>query len=845
MQKIIYKLIIAILLFILSAGYFISNIKETSYTGKIETTEMSDASFPTVSMLRGDKEINLLHGYGQEVDSFGIRQEITPLENNKRIDFLINVYNNSISRIEYEVKDKTDNIVIASGEVNAPATDEKGKKKVSLKLDTELSRGTEFVLKLRLINEDGRKFIFFTTVKFTKGDKFTENYNFVKKFFEATLSKTDEKAIKPYLETNGSMDNMSFNYVNIHSSYDVVTWGKISLEHLTAPVITVTENSENTSGIVYKYIAKTAGEVPNYYFVKEYYRVNRVENVTYLLAFERRVEEIYNPEKTSVSKSQLKLGITANTGNDCKLDKENKYIAFSRERDLWYYETEENKMRRIFSFLGEDFSDERTYYDNHSIKVLRIEDTGDLYFIVYGYMNRGVYEGKTGIILYKYLRGDDRIEEQAYIPVNLPAQFFKGDLSDFSFVSTENFFYFSLYDKIYSYSLIKRKLSVMADNVSGDSYLALSENNHIVWQETPDVTKVKKLIVMDLETRKTTEIEAEKKTVLRLLGKISGNFVYGEAYEKDIINGKDGNIIIPYKKLIISDVNGKILKKYAKKNIYITGINVVNDIIELERVKKQGGRLTRIKTDHILNNIVKPNKEVKVVDRRTDKYLTEYYLTLPYGLKLEKSPEVSSSTLNTVITRDLTIRLGEDGKENKYKYFANVSGDFSASSYKAADMIKLADKGMGYVLDMTGNLAWERGRINASAKVEDVDVDYIYEEDNSIHSAIRLFLTSKGIYISTEDLYKSNDIIDILKSQPELTPINLSGVDFDDILYYIGRGNPVIAIKDDNKAVLIVAYTPQNIEVMDVKTGKKSLMGKKEAENIFKEAGNIFISALD
>ena len=160
-------------------------------------------------------------------------------------------------------------------------------------------------------------------------------------------------------------------------------------------------------------------------------------------------------------------------------------------------------------------------------------------------------------------------------------------------------------------------------------------------------------------------------------------------------------------------------------------------------------------------------------------------------------------------------------------------------------MIKLADEGMGYVLDMTGNLVWERGRINTSAKVEDVDVDYIYEEDDSIHSAIRLFLTSKGIYISTEDLYKSNDIIDILKSQPELTPINLSGVDFDDIFYYIDRGNPVIAIKDDNKAVLIVAYTPQNIEVMDVKTGKKSLMGKKEAENIFKEAGNIFISALD
>ena len=92
---------------------------------------MSDASFPTVSMLRGNKEINLLHGYGQELDSFGVRQEITPLENNKNIDFIINTYNNRIARIEYEVKDKIDNIIIAGGEINAPESDENGKKKVS------------------------------------------------------------------------------------------------------------------------------------------------------------------------------------------------------------------------------------------------------------------------------------------------------------------------------------------------------------------------------------------------------------------------------------------------------------------------------------------------------------------------------------------------------------------------------------------------------------------------------------------------------------------------------------------------------------------------------------------
>ena len=845
MQKIIYKLIIMVLLFGLSAGYFISNIKETSYSDKVETTEISTAGFPTISMLRGEREINLLHGYIQEIDNLGIREEITPLDNNKSIDFSIRDYNNSITRVEYEIKDKVDNITISSGETSSGQIDEKGKRKISLKLDAELARDTEFVLKIRLVNEDGRKFIFFTTVKFTRGDKFVDNYNFAEKFSNAALAKNDEKAIKPYLEPDGSMDNMSFAYVNIHSAYDVITWGKMPVERLTTPVISVSENSENVSGFVFKYIAKTTGEVPNYYFVREYYRVNKIENITYLMAFERKVEEIYNPEKTSVSKSQLKFGITDKPDVDYRLDKVNKNIAFVRNRDLWYYETKENRMRRIFSFFGEDFQDERTSYDNHALKLLRMEDGGDLYFIVYGYMNRGVYEGRTGIVLYKYIRNDNRIEEQAYIPVNLPASFFEEGISDFSFVSSEQFFYFSLYDKIYSYSLIKRKLSVMAENISGGSYLALSENNHVVWQESPEQTKSKKLIIMDLETRKRAEIQAEDNTVLKLMGKISGNFVYGVASKKDIVNGKDGNIIIPYKKLVISDINGNTLKTYEKKNIYVTGINIVNDTVELERVKKEGEKLVRIKTDHILNNITKPNQEVMVVDRRTDKYLTEYYLTLPYGLKLEKTPELSGDTLNTVITRDLTIRLGEDGKENKEKYFANISGEFNASSYKASDMIKLADENMGYVLDIEGNLVWERGRVNASAKADDVDVDYIYEEDDSIHSAIRLFLTTKGIYISTEDLNKKGSVMDILNSQQEVTPINLTGVDFTNILYYIDKGNPVIAMQDDKNAVLLTAYTPQKVEFMNAKTGKKSTMDRKEAEKVFKAAGNIFLSAIN
>ncbi len=845
-QKIIYRLIISILIFIISAGYFIGSMKETSYTDEIELTEMSGASFPTVFMLRGNTRINLLHGHSQEIESLVTGEEITPLENSKNVDFLINPYGNVIVRAEYEVKDKADNLVVSSGETEQFKREDDGSLSASVKLESELVFDTEYMFKLRLVDEDGRKFIFFTTLKFTRNDMFAENYSFVKRFSEASISKKDEKAIAPYIETDGSMDNSSFSYSNIHSSYNVITWKNLKIERLTEPLVAVTENTSNVSSFVCKYIAATTGESRNYYNVREYYRVNRLEKTSYLLAFERKVEEIYNPEKTSVSRSQLKLGITSKTDNSFVLNKAGGQIAFVRERELWYYKSAENKLKRIFSFRGEDFSDERSYFDNHNVKILRMEEGGDFYFIVYGYMNRGVYEGKTGIALYRYFSTEDRIEEQAYIPVDIPAKLFEGTITEFSYVSSENFFYFSLDDNLYSYSLVKRKLEVIAEDISKDSYITLAENNHIVWQEKSYVPESEKLIIMDLETRQKTEIKAESGSAVAILGKAGGNIIYGIADKKDMIYGKDGNVKILYKSIIVSDVFGEALKTYKKKNVYTTGVEVVNGTIELERVRKKDGVISRIKNDQILNNATASREEVMVVERRTDKYLTEYYLTLPYGLKLEELPEISLSVPNTVIKRDISVKMERSEENRADRYFAVVYGEFAASSSKAADMIELADEGMGYVLDYSGKVIWSRGRTKLSARADDVDTDYIYEEDDSLHSAVRLFLTSQGVYISTEELMKDNaDMVEILKSQTEVKSISLSGVSLENVLYYISLGSPVIALKDENIAVLITGYSPQNIEITDVKSGAKSLLGREDAKKIFEAAGNVFISAIN
>ena len=75
-----------------------------------------------------------------------------------------------------------------------------------------------------------------------------------------------------------------------------------------------------------------------------------------------------------------------------------------------------NGLTVIFSFYDKDNADRRTLYDNHGIKILDVDEGGNVKFAVYGYMNRGRHEGETGIQIISYDNSLNTIEEEVYIP---------------------------------------------------------------------------------------------------------------------------------------------------------------------------------------------------------------------------------------------------------------------------------------------------------------------------------------------------------------------------------------------------------------------------------------------
>ena len=105
-------------------------------------------------------------------------------------------------------------------------------------------------------------------------------------------------------------------------------------------------------------------------------------------------EEMYANDK-------ILLGIT---GTDIPLveSEDGNVVVFVVSNRLFSYNSSTNKLSLIFSFYDKENADDRTLYDQHGIKILNVDEGGNVQFVVYGYMNRGMHEGEVGIQLYSF-----------------------------------------------------------------------------------------------------------------------------------------------------------------------------------------------------------------------------------------------------------------------------------------------------------------------------------------------------------------------------------------------------------------------------------------------------------
>lgn len=850
MLKLIYRVLILLAVFIISLSYFSRGIKEVVF--EIDnTTTMEEATLPIVSIKVGEDAINLLHGYTSNLDANKVRESIIPLGNDKVFEVLIDEKAYNIRKLNYEIREFVGNSLIESASVSV--FDElEGQKSARIKLKTDLKQDKEYAVKITLITSESKKIYFYQRIKLNSKFYLKEKLDFCLHFHEAILDKEAAESIIRYLEPKKTADNTSFAYVNIHSSFDLITWGKLKPVILTRVIPSVKEINRDTASIELKYIVETESDGRSQmHRVTEFYRVRYTADRMYLLNYERYMESMFDTSLADISKNKLKLGITSNFELPYMASADKSKIAFIRDGQLLFYDLDTNEITRVFSFRQENTDLIRDIYDQHDIRIVDMDAEGNLYFLVYGYMNRGQYEGRVGLILYRYIRMENRIEEKVYIPLDEPYQLLKEKIGDLIYVNAKDEFIFHISDKIYSYSFITKKLNVIATGVGKEQLVMLNELNHAVWQENESAALSDNIFIMDLETGSIDKIQAPTGYGILLFDKIETNIIYGFVNRDYITSLIDGFVFAPASRLEIATKDKKVLKSYEASGYYISDVVVDGNKIELKRVTRnhEDGRITYqiAQSDSIMSQKKDKTAIVDVTKEVSDQALTEYYMSLPSNFTMNKLPEIKY-TVNTVIDQDPTVRIPEE-ENGKLLYYPYTVKGMNGSYEQAAKAIETAREGIGVVVDSDGQLVWERGikSLSTSSSVPGFDsLEITSHSDSAVEVSLQLMLKSQGINISLEKLKTDNrSAYELLQSYSKYKPIRLTGATLDDVLYYVAKGKPVFAMTGVNKAVVIFGYDAYNISVVDPASGMKVKIGLQTAARQFEEAGNIFISYME
>lgn len=833
--KHLYKSAALFLLFCLSLFLFRKMIPEV-YADTSSATVLQTATFPIMYLEIGNGyTVNTLHGYSSELNSANIRESITPLSTDKSFTVKIKENQSKIKKLTYNLKDIANNKIIESNTLTAFNLNN-GFKILKIKLTENIDTSTEYGMQLTLTTNVSKKIHFYTRIKYYDTDFFLkQKLEFITNFHNATFKGKKAFNYTEYLESNTS-SNSSYANVDIHSSPELITWGKLKPQILSETIPVIKEINVETAAIAYQYYVRAKTSSGNETFlVKEFYRVRYSGNRLYLLNFKRTMEAEFNPKLTSVKKSQFKLGIT--NEKDFQITKNEKLteVAFVRNGSLWYYDMEKNNLHEVFNFSQKKTDYLRDCYDQHNIKILNIDDKNTINFVVYGYMNCGDYEGRVSIILYNYDPKKNLITERVYIPLETTYQQLKEDFGKYCYVNKQNIFYFSINNVVYAYNMSSKKYELLTKNIAKDNFSMMEEAKCFVWSDASKSDNPHKITILNLDTSNKLEVSAKENQSIVVLGTIDANVVYGFVKNKDIYENSSGKTIRPAYKLVISDRNGNIIREYKNKGIYVTSASVKDNVIRLKRVKKSGNGFKETNDDSILNQKKRTEKTIHISSRITSLSLTEKYICLPSLYKMNKLPDIQKAK-HVMVTENTTLHLSDESNAT-VKYYVYAYGEITTSTTDLSKAIKTADEQMGVVMDNKSHVVWERGGKFISKEVSGMSYPTTSE---SIKASVLMLLQAAQAETDESQL-KGSSIMSMLKKHIQ-QPADLIGCTLDEVLYFVSSGKPVIGMLNNSHAVVITGYTSSTVTWLDPITHKKTTTSLNSAENTFKEAGYIFVS---
>ncbi|MCR4650107.1 MAG: hypothetical protein K5776_13630 [Lachnospiraceae bacterium] len=804
------------------------------------TKEMSKASLPVVCIRRSGHDLNRMYGYTKEMDYSLIRDGITPLDEGRKLDIRIYKYDSKISSISYELRSTDKERFVEEGEIT-DYLEHSGYIDVSFAFKDIIADRTDYTLKTILTLSDGNKAYYYARIFKDDELSFLDKLDYVYYFNECTFNReTAQEEIGKYMESNSSGDNSNFSHVDIHSSLEQVTWGKLEVERLNDPVCTVREVDSKQALMELDYMINAkAGEDEKTYLVKEYYRFIKGKERMYLMSFDRYTNTILFPEDKIIFNDKIMLGITPEDFEHMESEDGNTY-AFVSNGSLVVVNSQQNFFGTAYSFYDRKNFDERTMNMNHDIKIMDIDETGNVLFYVYGYFNRGDHEGKCGIHLFEYNSKNNVVTEKIFIELDKPYEIIKNEIGKLAYANSEDELYFYFDEKIYRVDIQNQDYEIIADGIDAEKLYVCPDMSNCAWVSNEDSKGTTELTFLSMNFRNQFRIQKKYGEHLKALGFMGEDLIYGIASDSDIFKDVYGELIVPMYEINIINKNNVILKTYSQENIFVMACKINSNLITLTRnTKNEEGALISAAPDSILNNIkekeYKNNSEIVT----TENLKSIIQITLKKEMDNNK---IKYKTPKMEIYEGRREILLETDSEELYYTFAgqNCEGIYADVS----DAIRKADEIYGCVLDRYGHYLWKkesRANTNQIMKITGSTPN----EDISFSSkeCLEIILEYEGFSLDIKnDLQNGLSYGKIIEENvPDSKGIEIENCSSEVIKYYLNRDLPVM-LSSESGSVLIVGYSDSVNVWLNPQTGNLMKVSVDEAESFYNNNGNRFVT---
>ena len=793
------------------------------------TIELSAPTLPLVTVVVDGENYNTLRGYTGEVDASDAAEYVCPVSEKRIIQGQVETFDTKVARLSYEVRNNDGSRLIESGDIS---WEEKstGILDFSVKMKDLIVAGEEYIFSVILGTSEHDRVYYYTRFVYGNTYDLSDQLQFVQQFHENTLHKEQVSEIAPYMEPDKSQDNSTLAYVNIHSTAKQVAWDELQVTRITEPDIYITYLQDNYGAYTLDYyVASDVGDVREHYHVVENFLVSTYGDKIYLLDYERTADHIFDYNGDVYQNDKINLSIQSKDIPVVESEDGN-MAAFVVNSTLYYYDDLENQIYHVYGFFDGINDDKRSIFFEHDIKVLQVAESGSMYFIVYGYMNRGSYEGRTGIALYYYNGQTKLVEEIGFCESSRSPEYVMQEIGQMAYMGRQEKFYFCMEGNILCFDLAAgtTQVEIAYEEVQ---QIFVSEDHSCVVVDNGDGVRF-----LNLEADTSQWITAEDNSEIVPHGFIDNDFVYGISGEEDWILQSDGSYARYMRQLRIQSAQGEIKKQYQDENTLISGCTIVGNQILLDRVTVQNGKVVSAAQEQIVSSKREESQYNSIAPALTDTYQTIQ--------QVELKNKIDTSTLECVKAKEVFFenRKSISTELEKIPAYCSVHNPWKVVEYvaDAGDAVRMADALEGYTRDADGAVIWKKAATVAKNQIMAIELEAATTERSSKTICMDIMLKQVGSPKDTQaELAAGKTCQEILGSaQEDYILMDITGCSLEAMLYYTNQDIPIMVLYDSGEALLITGFNQFNIVVMDPVNKKLGYMSRSDAAEMLETTEN-------